>query len=242
MRAGLADAPRCPRCGREREPGREDCAHCGIYFARFQPRPVAPPSVGSGWLDWLRERMFEVPPAANRPAVLLRAAGWVLMGAWGLRILLLPIDGPELMGSFLHAIHLPFHEAGHLVFRPFGTFLHILGGTLGQLLVPLVVLAAFLRQEDPFGAAFGCWWLGASFIDCAPYINDARARVLPLTSGETGQEDWEGHDWYQLLSRTGHLRDDHLLARAFWLAGALLLLAALVWGGYVLWRQWRRAD
>jgi len=77
--------------------------------------------------------------------------------------------------------------------------------------------------------------------DRAPHINDARARVLPLTTGETGQEGWEGHDWYQILSRTGHLRDDHLLARGFWTAGALLLLAALVWGAYVLWRQWGKA-
>ena len=242
MGADLAGTPRCPRCGHERERGREDCAHCGVYFARYQPRPEVPAPMGSMGLAWLRERMFQVPPAANRTVVALRAAGWILMAAWALRLLQLPIDGPELMGSFLHAIHLPFHEAGHVVFRPFGTFLYILGGTLGQLLVPLVVLAAFLRQEDPFGAAFGCWWLGASFIDCAPYINDARARVLLLTSGETGREDWEGHDWYQLLSRTGHLEDDHLLARAFWLAGAVLILAALAWGGYVLWRQWRRAE
>ena len=67
---------------------------------------------------------------------------------------------------------------------------------------------------------------------------DSRARLLLLTSGETGQTDWEGHDWYQLLSRTGLLQDDHLLARLFWLAGALLLLAALVWGAWVLRRQW----
>ena len=236
---------RCPRCGREQDDGLESCTQCGVYFARIRPRrdpaPAPPPDGARQALAWLRERMFAVPPAQDRRVVVLRAVGWMVMAVWAVRIFSFPIDGPELMGSFLHWIHLPFHEAGHVVFRPFGAFLHILGGTLGQLLVPLIVLGAFLRQEDPFGAAFGCWWLGASFIDCAPYINDARARILPLTSGETGQEDWEGHDWYQLLSRTGHLQDDHRLAHWFWIAGALLLMAALAWGAYVLWRQWGRS-
>lgn len=231
----------CPRCGHAQEEGRELCAGCGVYFARFRPLPAPPPPRLPAGLEWLRERMFEVPPC-GRPAVALRGLGWALMAVWAWRLLALPWSGPELMDSFLHWIHIPFHEAGHLVFSPFGAFLHILGGTLGQLLVPLVVIAAFLRQRDPMGAALGCWWLGASLVDCAPYIADARARVLPLLSGETGREDWEGHDWYQLLSRTGHLKDDLLLARCFWLAGALLLLAALAWGVLVLWRQWRRGQ
>jgi hypothetical protein len=142
------------------------------------------------------------------------------------------------MDSFLHWIHLPFHEAGHVVFSPFGEFLHILGGTLGQLLVPLGVAAAFLVREDPFGASFGLWWFGTSLVDCAPYINDARARVLLLTSGETGRTDWEGHDWFQILRRTGLLEWDHAFARTAWLLGVLAILAALAWGAYVLRRQW----
>ena len=234
----------CPRCGHAQEEGTELCARCGVYFARFRPRRAPAPSSQPLWLAgslaWLRERMFEVPPC-GRPGVALRAFGWALMALWGWRLARMPVAGPEAMNAFLHWIHIPFHEAGHLVFSPFGAFLHILGGTLGQLLVPMIVIAAFLRQRDPFGAALGGWWLGSSLIDCAPYIADARARMLPLLSGATGREDWEGHDWYQLLSRTGHLKDDLALARCFWLAGALLLLAALAWGAWVLWRQWRRA-
>jgi len=236
---------RCPRCGREQEDGGEACRHCGLFFAKFRPRPARPAGergqVPSGWSRgraWLRERMFQVSPCANRPLVVLRALGLMVLAAWGLRLLAYGPDRPELMASFLHWIHLPFHEAGHVVFSPFGEFLHILGGTMGQLLVPLVVLGAFLRQEDPFGASFGAWWLGTSLMDCAPYVNDARARVLPLISGVTGMEDWEGHDWYQILSRTGLLAWDHRLARCFWLAGVLVVLGALVWGGYVLVRQW----
>jgi hypothetical protein len=186
--------------------------------------------------------MFLVPPGERPAAVAVRALGLAFLALWALRLLALPMAGEALMGSFLHAIDLPFHEAGHFVFRPFGHFLHILGGTLGQLLVPLICVGAFLREENPFGASVASWWLGTSFMDCAPYVNDARARVLMLTSGETGQDDWEGHDWFQLLGRTGQLAHDHFIARCFWSFGVLLMLAALAWGGYVVWRQFRTLE
>jgi len=88
-------------------------------------------------------------------AVIDDVLGLLVLAVWALRILPLPIDGEALMGSFLHGVHLPFHEAGDMVFMPFGEFLHILGGTLGQLLVPLVVAGAFLREANLFGAAAG---------------------------------------------------------------------------------------
>jgi hypothetical protein len=230
----------CPRCGGEQEEGLEACGHCGVYFARFRPRPISAASA-AGRRDRLAERMFQVESPEHRAVVAARAAGWLVMAAWGARILALPLAGPGLLDSFLHWIHLPFHEAGHTLLLPFGSFLHILGGSLGQLLVPLAVAIAFLRQGNPFAAAFGVWWLGTSCVDLAPYIADARARVLPLLSGVTGQEDWEGHDWYQLLSRTGTLAWDRTLARAAWAVGALLILGALAWGASLLWRQWRLA-
>jgi len=236
----------CPRCSQEQPDGHAECGHCGVIFARYRPRPASraaePPEVPPDLplarriLDELRERMFQVEPDPG-PGFWGRAlCSLLLLGGW-VHCLIVPMAGEALMNSWLHLIHLPFHEAGHFVFRPFGTFIMILGGTLGQLLVPLIVAGAFLRERNPYGASVGVWWLGHSFMDCAPYINDARARVLMLLSGETGQEDWEGHDWYQLLSRLGWLRQDHAIARLFWLAGAALMLAALAWGGFVLWRQ-----
>lgn len=199
-----------------------------------------------GWiravLAWLRERMFEIEPGASRIAVVGRAVFLLLLALWGLHLLRLPIDGRDggegLGGSFMHLINLPFHEAGHTVFSMFGSFLHVLGGTLGQLLVPLVILGAFLQRRDPFGAGVGLWWLGESLIDCAPYIFDARAGQLMLLGGVTGQEMPGYHDWEVILGGLGWLSYDHAIARGAWLLGLLCMGAAVAWGGYVLWRQW----
>ena len=233
----------CPRCQQQHPEGLQECPGCGVVFSKYRPRPEAQlpteqePGLGSRALAWLKERMFEIPPAPETGPVALRAALLLLLALWWLRLLFVPYQGEALAGSILHLIHLPFHEAGHFVFQPFGEFLHILGGTLGQLLVPGIVAGAFLRAGDPFGASVGAWWLGQSFMDCAPYINDARERTLMLLSGETGQEDWEGHDWYQILSRSHALAYDHALARLAWILGVSLMLAALAWGAYAVWRQ-----
>jgi len=226
----------CPRCHATQEDGLEECRACGVVFARWRPRPAAE-APEPGWRSELAEILLRPEPAENPVADAARAAFLALLALLTLGILAAPMTGHEAGNSFLHWIDLPFHEAGHFVFRPLGSFLHILGGTLGQLLVPLIVAGAFLRQRDPFGAAAGVWWLGQSFVDCAPYIADARARRLMLISGETGQTDWEGHDWYQLLSRTGLLGWDLTLARLAWSLGALLMAVALAYGGWVLWKR-----
>ena len=55
--------------------------------------------------------------------------------------------------SVLHLTNLVFHEAGHVIFALFGRFMGVLGGSLLQVLVPLVAAAAFLRQQDRIGIA-----------------------------------------------------------------------------------------
>ena len=50
--------------------------------------------------------------------------------------------------------NLMFHEAGHAVFGWAGHFTQILGGTIGQLLVPLVCTLVFIRRGET--AAVAC--------------------------------------------------------------------------------------
>ena len=107
--------------------------------------------------------------------------------------------------SFLHNINLIFHEAGHAIFMFFGRFIHILGGTLGQCLIPLIVTIQFIRQKDNFEASIGLWWFGQNFIDISPYIYDAWDRKLPLLGGGTGLDTPGRHDWHNLLTSMNSL-------------------------------------
>ena len=145
-----------------------------------------------------------------------------------IRFALSPL-GRAAVGSFLHLPNLVFHEAGHVVFLPFGRFMNVLGGSLLQLVVPVVCAAAFLHQHgNRFACAVSVWWTGESLVDLAPYIADARALQLPLIGGRTGAEV-EGHDWEYLLTRLGLMSWDVALGRFAHFTGIVVMIAALAW-------------
>ena len=115
-----------------------------------------------------------------------------------------------------------------------------LGGSLMQVLMPMGVTFAFLWQNrDPFGASIGLWWTGVSLMDLAPYIGDARVMQLTLLGGGTGADRPGMHDWNSLLGQLGLLEYDRALAWLTDVCGELTVLAALAWGGSILWRQHR---
>jgi len=159
---------------------------------------------------------------------------------WGWRFITTPLESNYTVESFLHLINLPFHEAGHLLFMPFGRFMMFLGGTLGQILMPVICLATFLiKTRDPFGASVALWWTAENFMDVAPYINDARALNLMLLGGVTGKET-DGHDWENILSMLGWLQYDHRIAQLSYNLGIVLMLASFAWGAVLLLRHYHR--
>jgi hypothetical protein len=130
--------------------------------------------------------------------------------------------------GFFHNIHLVFHETGHVLFSWAPPLWHSLGGTIGQLAVPLALAIAFIaKNRDGFGAAICGWWLGHSLVDCAPYINDARKMQVTLLGGETGMEV-EGHDWNFILSHLNLLEIDVHLSRQVLLAGRIVMAVSLI--------------
>jgi hypothetical protein len=143
---------------------------------------------------------------------------------WGWIFIFKPITSNYAGESFLHLIN---------------RFLHVLGGSLLQVIIPAVCLIAFLMRREPFSSSIGLWWMGQSFIDMAPYINDARAGQLMLIGGVTGQEAPDFHDWNVLLSMTGLLNYDGVIAHLAKYFGVVLILLALLWGGYSLWIQYK---
>jgi hypothetical protein len=146
------------------------------------------------------------------------------------------------MGSLLHLVNLPFHEAGHVIFGLLGNqFLMSLGGMLGQLLMPMVCAGVFLlQQRDVFAAAVALWWFSENFVDLAPYIRDASIGELPLLGGNTGQHAPYGfHDFAYLLTETGLIAFDQRIANLSYWLGCLWMLGCIGWGGFILWQQYQ---
>ncbi|PSB23895.1 hypothetical protein [Stenomitos frigidus] len=141
------------------------------------------------------------------------------------------LDGSDRIMMFLHGVNLIFHEAGHTILSGFGQFLHILGGSLMQIMVPAGIAGYFMVTRQPYAGAIALCWMAQSLWDVSIYIKDAQERSLPLLGGEGVL-----HDWHFLLL------DLHLLAQAqlvgsltFFLGSVLYLIASA--GGLYYSRQ-----
>lgn len=210
---------------------------------RFRAETTTPDkdqSTGS-FFQRLKATVLYVPSNVDPMVFYGRVVLYVVFVAWGWQFIHMAFATNDIGASFMHNVNLVFHEAGHWIFRPFGRFMTILGGTLGQLLMPLIVIIALIRQNhDNFGASLGLWWLAQSMMDVAPYVNDARAGRLMLLGGVTGQDMPGVHDWHNILSDLGWLYHDHRIAAGFDLFGELLMWLSFIWGGYILHLQRRR--
>ena len=158
-----------------------------------------------------------------------RIALLLLLTYWTWLFLAYPMREDVIGASVLHLPDLIFHEAGHILFSPFGVFMTTLGGSLNQVLIPIVCAIAFFKNDDLFGVAVMGWWTGQNLLDVAIYINDSRALQLTLVGGFTGAEV-EGHDWERLLTMTNALHLDHRIAGSVQFAGGALMLGCLVYG------------
>lgn len=147
------------------------------------------------------------------------------------------------MKNPLSALDFGVHELGHFVFMPIGGLWQILGGSIFQCFLPLLALAGFLQKKWLFGATMCLPWLGLNLFDVAAYAADARARELPLSGppalagmigGDTDAAYNAGHDWYQILSRTGHLSSDLAIAHGLRIAAVICFAAGIFLGGLLL--------
>lgn len=233
----------CPKCGEkfpEPLPASASCPNCGLYFFK--------------WGQPVRKLVADDEPAEDKdlPDALLapreqmdvvsfygRVGALVLLAVWSWFLFGYDYRTAEINESFLHNIMLPIHEAGHVLFMPFGEFLAILGGSFFQLALPFGIGAAFiLKNRDNFGAAVCLWWTGASLIDLSPYIYDALHPQMLLLGGHTGEDG--PHDWIYLLDVFGQLQHAQGWGAFVHGLGGLVMLAGIVWAALVL-RKQRRA-
>jgi hypothetical protein len=166
----------------------------------------------------------------------MKTALIVAISVWGLKLFFVPIE--EAGNNILHYVNLPFHEAGHIFFGLFGEFFTVLGGSLFQIIIPMIcVVVLLLKTRDPFGASVALWWFGENFIDMAPYINDARSLQLMLLGGVTGKERPGFHDWENILGTLGLLPYDHIIAQSAMWFGLICMLFACSWAGCLIFKE-----
>ena len=216
----------CPKCSAPYGASDLECARCGVVFAKLAQRartidrgsaaapPGTVPAVESG-------------PRAATAIRFARGAVVAGLAVWTWQFAAAPM-GVAVADSVLHLPNLVFHEAGHVILGVFGRFISVLGGSLFQFAVPLILAGAFLRQQDAFAAAVCTWWAGQNLLDVAPYIADARALQLVLLGGQTGAEV-EGHDWEYLLTQMNLLHMDRTIGLASHRVGLAMMAGALFW-------------
>jgi hypothetical protein len=237
----------CPKCRSELLVQSEICPHCGIVFEKYfkyhpeqtDQQDVQSPIVTIHEEDGakpLKLWLFHETQQSTPTLFLGRSIIFAGLIIWSWQLISASIESNAAGNSFLHLVNLPFHEAGHVIFRPFGAFITSLGGTLGQLLMPSICMGVLLvKTRDPFGASVALWWVGENFLDIAPYINDARAGQLPLLGGNYGHSAPYGfHDWQYLLTESGLLQYDHILAKAAFFTGSAIMSVSLLWSGLLL--------
>ena len=159
--------------------------------------------------------------------------GRLALLAWMAWIFARHLADPQ-YGSLIAGLNLGIHELGHFVFAAFGDFMAAAGGTLLQVLAPLIGAAMFLRQRDWFAVSFAFAWLGTNFFGIAPYAADARARALPLVTPGPGDPI---HDWYYMLAQLGWLQHDWLIGRSFRMLGILAMAGGIAFGAWLVRRM-----
>lgn len=168
-------------------------------------------------------------------AVVGRGLGIIILLVFSWKVIargLSPLPSGFLLG-ILDGANLIFHEAGHIFFSPFGDFLQYLGGSLMQILIPMVCLVYFWLHEQRSSSAVTLFWTGESITNVAIYVADAGRMELPLIGGD--------HDWNYLLGRLGLLHQAESLGRLVFFLGALTSLLSIIVLIADLTRHWNEA-
>jgi len=103
----------------------------------------------------------------------------------------------------------------------------VAGGTILQLLFPLLFAWYFWRRSHNFEAAVVGVWFSESLMYTARYLGDAQAQELPLIGGHV-------HDGHYLLGHAG------LLEYASGIGTGLHVVASLL-AVFCVWLAWKEA-
>lgn len=155
----------------------------------------------------------------SRPALI----GWLVF--YGIFLLHALTDQDRYL--IIDYVFLPIHEGGHLQFGWLGQTLGVLGGTILQLLVPLVLSVYFAHERRPTGAAFAAFFYFENYLNMGVYMADARAHALEYVT--IGDGESVEHDRFYILSRLGLLERDTLIGGLTRFLGWVGMIATAAW-------------
>ena len=121
--------------------------------------------------DYLLRRALYLPSHTSTVDLVGRAVVWIALFLLSWSVVFASIERSQLAPSFVHLIlsrvNLVFHEAGHVIFSPLGQFMGTLGGSLLQVLVPSICVAAFLTRHP---APEPVWSVRLSLVDGSEHV------------------------------------------------------------------------
>ncbi|MGH1365716.1 MAG: hypothetical protein ACRBF0_19300 [Calditrichia bacterium] len=143
---------------------------------------------------------------------------------WWLSALLLPcalyLLSDRNAFTILGYADLIIHEAGHFFFSFFGEFMHFLGGTLMQLIFPILLIVHFFINGYRTAVQLFVFWLGQNLINISVYVADAPYQRLQLLGNGR-------HDWAYMLGRLDLISSAELLGNMIWWSSFPVLVGSL---------------
>jgi hypothetical protein len=157
-----------------------------------------------------------------------RVGGAIILALYALFLLYAARDKSGFL--FPDNVNLMIHEAGHLFFSWGGRTLMLLGGTLGELIVPALCTGFFSYHRQTYGVVFSLFWFFENFLYIGTYMADARAHNLPLVNSDIG-------DWTILFGQWGILEHDQQIGHFVRFVGWVGMVCVIGWLAYRLYRD-----
>jgi hypothetical protein len=130
------------------------------------------------------------------------------------------ISMPNTLLSFLF---IWVHEAGHVYFNWGWDVLHAFGGTLNEIIFPLLPAYYCYIKKYKFLCSLFIFWLGHNFFGIGVYMADSRARK-EIMFGDGS----EIHDWEFLLNKFNIINYDVTLGNTVWAIGWIFVALSII--------------
>jgi hypothetical protein len=175
--------------------------------------------------DAIVERLPQLGVLADEWEPVSRGAaiGWLVFYA----VMLVSVATGGVLSHLVDLVFLPIHEGGHLLFRFFGEWIMVAGGTFLQLFVPFALAVYFAFRRQVPGTAFCAFFFFEQFLPVAIYMADSRCQCLEYVT--VGDPDQAIHDWFYLFSSVGVVDHDIQIAAVVRGIGWIGMLAIVAW-------------